>query len=757
MNVEQLIKSMTLEEKASLCSGSDFWHTQPIERLGIPAMMVSDGPHGLRKQSDESDHLGINDSIKAVCFPTGCTAASSFDKELIHEMGKVLGNECQAEGVGVILGPAMNIKRSPLCGRNFEYFSEDPYLSSNMASAQIKGIQSMNIGTSVKHFLANNQEHRRMTSDSRVDIRTLREIYLASFETAVKEARPWTVMCSYNVVNGVYASENPIYLTDVLRGEWGFEGFVVSDWGAVNNRVEGLKAGLELEMPSSGGLKDKEIVEAVRGGDLDEAILDEAARRLLNIVDKFFSNRDESAVFDRDADHAKARMIAGESMVLLKNDGVLPLDKSVKAAYIGEFAKKPRFQGGGSSHINTHKIDNAVDIAIEAGLNVTYAKGYDVIADTVDEALIAEACRAAKEAEIAVIFAGLPDSYESEGYDRSHMSLPESHNVLIQRVLEVQPNVVVVLHNGSPVEMPWANEVKGILEAYLAGQAVGGACVDILYGDVNPSGKLAESFPVKLEDNPSYLFYLGEKDVVEYREGVFVGYRYYDKKAMDVLFPFGHGLSYTSFEYSNLSIDKTDIEDTDVLTLSLDVTNTGKVFGKEAVQLYVNPSETGKVIRPVRELKGFEKVGLEPGQKTRVSFKLDKRSFAYFNMDLNDWLVENGTHGIEVGSSSRDIRLKTSVNVTSTLEIKRDYHLNSTLGDLMEDEKASTVLAPYMQALNEVFGGSEAESDLESSAITEEMKMAMIKDLPVRNLISFSSGKVNQDQLLGMLNQINSL
>ncbi len=757
MNVEQLIKSMTLEEKASLCSGSDFWHTEPIERLGVPAMMVSDGPHGLRKQADESDHLGVNESIKAVCFPTGCTVASSYDRELINEMGQVLGNECQAEGVGVILGPAMNIKRSPLCGRNFEYFSEDPYLSSNMASAQIKGIQSKNIGTSVKHFLANNQEHRRMTSDSRVDMRTLREIYLASFETAVKEAQPWTVMCSYNVVNGVYASENPLYLTDVLRGEWGFEGFVVSDWGAVNDRVEGLKAGLELEMPSSGGLKDKEIIDAVRSGDLDEAILDEAARRLLNIVDKFFSNRDESAVFDRDADHAKARKIAGESMVLLKNDKVLPLSKTSKAAFIGEFAKKPRFQGGGSSHINTHKVDSAVDIALEAGLSVTYAKGYDVIADSVDEALISEACQAAKAAEVAVIFAGLPDSYESEGYDRTHMSLPESHNVLIQRVLEVQPNVVVVLHNGSPVEMPWADEVKGILEAYLAGQAVGGACVDILYGDVNPSGKLAESFPVKLEDNPSYLFYLGEKDVVEYREGVFVGYRYYDKKKMDVLFPFGHGLSYTSFEYSNLQLDKTAMDDTDQVKVTLDVTNTGDVFGKEAVQLYVTPSNAGQAIRPVRELKGFDKVGLEPGQKATLTFTLDKRSFAYFNMDMNDWLVESGTYGIEVGASSRDIRLKASLDLTSTVEMKRAYHLNSTLGDLMEDEKASAVLAPYMQALNELFGGSEAESDIETSAITEEMKMAMIKDLPVRNLISFSSGKVTKDQLLDMLGQVNAL
>ncbi len=577
------------------------------------------------------------------------------------------------------------------------------------------------------------------------------------FETAIKETQPWTVMCSYNVVNGVYASENPLYLTDILRGEWGFEGFVVSDWGAVNNRVEGLKAGLELEMPTSGGFTDQEIVEAVKKGELDEAIVDEAARRILNIVDKYYSHKDETAVFDRDVDHAKARKIAGDSMVLLKNNGILPLSKESKVAFIGEFSKKPRFQGGGSSHINAHKIDNALNIALEAGFDVEFAKGYDTIADKVDEALIAEACEVAKKAEVAVIFAGLPDFYESEGYDRTHMALPKNQDVLIQRVSEAQPNVVVVLHNGSPVEMPWVGDVKGILEAYLSGQAVGGACVDILYGDVNPSGKLAESFPIRLEDNPSYLFYLGEKDVVEYREGIFVGYRYYDKKAMDVLFPFGHGLSYTSFEYSNLQLDKSSMEDTDVLTVSFDVTNTGDVFGKEAVQVYVTPSDAGQAIRPIRELKGFDKVDLKPGEKATLTFTLDKRAFAYFNTDINDWLVESGNYGIQIGASSRDIRLEGSVNVTSTVQIKQEFHFNSTLGDLLANEKAKTVIEPYLQALNELFSGGEAESDIESSAITDEMKLAMIKDLPIRNLISFSSGKVTKEQLLGMLNQINAL
>lgn len=755
MDINKLIQEMTLEEKASLCSGSDFWHTQAIERLGIPAMMVSDGPHGLRKQDTESDHLGINDSIKAVCFPTGVTVASSYDKELIHEMGTILGNECQAEGLGVLLGPAMNIKRSPLCGRNFEYFSEDPYLSSTMAAAQIKGIQSQNVGTSIKHFLANNQEHRRMTSDSVVDERTLREIYLASFETAVKEAKPWTVMCSYNKINGTYAAENHYVLTQVLRNEWGFDGFVVSDWGAVNDRVLGVKAGMDLEMPSSGGFNDRKIVAAVEKGELSMEVLDENVRRVLNIVDRHFTNRNTEAVFDRDADHEKARRIATESMVLLKNEGVLPLNKASKIAFIGEFAKNPRFQGGGSSHINCHKVSNAVDSALACGYEVSYAKGYDLIKDQVDSNLIDEACQSAQAADVAVLFVGLPDAYESEGYDRSHMSLPESHNALINAVAAVQKNLVVVLHNGSPVEMPWISEVKGVLEAYLAGQAVGAAVVDLLFGDVNPSGKLAESFPIRLEDNPSYLFYVGEKDTVEYREGVFVGYRYYDKKKINVLFPFGHGLSYTNFEYSDLKLSASTIKDSDELIVSVNVTNVGEVFGKEVVQVYVNPSDKGIAIRPIRELKAYEKVALAPKETKTVQFTLSKRSFAYYHVGIKDWYVESGNYGIEIGASSRDIRLSTEVEVESTTEIPMTYHLNCTIGDLMSDPKASQAIAPFIKSMEAVFGGvEESEGGAASGAITEEMKMAMIMDLPIRNLISFSQGQVSEEMLLQMLNSI---
>jgi len=753
MNINTLIESMTLEEKASLCSGVDFWHTQPIERLGIPAMMVSDGPHGLRKQDLSGDHLGINDSIKAVCFPTGCTVASSFDKELIHDMGKTLGNECQAEGVGVLLGPAMNIKRSPLCGRNFEYFSEDPYVSSTMAAAQIKGIQSQKVGTSIKHFLANNQEHRRMTSDSLVDERTLREIYLASFETAVKEAKPWTVMCSYNKINGTYAAENHRFLTEILRDEWGFDGFVMSDWGAVNNRVEGVKAGMDLEMPSSGGANDRKIVEAIKKGELSMDVLDENVSRILRIVDRSFTDNNTVATFDLDADHEKARIIARESMVLLKNESVLPIQKTAKVAFIGEFAKNPRFQGGGSSHINCHKISDALECGKRRGLEISYAQGYDLNNDHVDERLIDEACQLAKDVEVVVLFVGLPDAYESEGYDRKHMLLPENHNALIQSVAEVQENVIIVLHNGSPIEMPWISKVKGVLESYLAGQAVGEAVVDILFGDANPSGKLAESFPLKLEDNPSYLFYRGEKDKVEYREGIFVGYRYYDKKKMNVLFPFGHGLSYTSFEYTNLRMSHTSIDDSQLLEISIDVTNIGSVSGKEVVQVYVNPSDKGIAIRPVRELKGYDKISLEPKETKTLRFLLDKRAFAYYNVDIKDWYVESGNYGIEVGASSRDIRLSAKVEVISTQIIPNVFNLNSTIGDLLEDPKASQVIMPYMNALDAIFSSAKEESAAEK-AITDEMKVAMLRDLPIRNLVSFSQGQISEEALLSAISSI---
>ena len=751
--LQELIGKMTLEEKASLCSGADFWHTESVERLGIPAMMVSDGPHGLRKQDQEADHLGVNDSIKAVCFPAGCGTAASFNRELITGMGEVLGEECQADGVGVILGPAVNIKRSPLCGRNFEYYSEDPMVASEMAGALIKGVQSKNVGTSIKHFLANNQETRRMSSSSEVDERTLREIYLAAFEGAVSSQKPWTVMCSYNKINGTYAAEHKEALTDILRGEWGFDGFVVSDWGAVNNRVPDLEAGLDLEMPASGGINDKQIVDAVKEGRLEESVLDRAVERILNIVYRFEENRNDSAVFDRDKDHEYAKKVAEETIVLLKNeDGLLPLSEKEEIAFIGKYARQPRFQGGGSSHINSHKVTGAWDVVKDWG-NITFAEGYGDQEDVTDEALIAEAVEKAGKAKAAVIFAGLPDAFESEGFDRSHMGMPNCQNELINRVAAVQPNTIVVLHNGSPVEMPWADQVKGIVEAYLSGQAVGAAVVDILFGKVNPSAKLPETFPYKLEDNPSYLYYLGEGDKVEYREGVFVGYRYYDTKKMDVRFPFGYGLSYTTFAYSNLKLSAAQIKDTDTLTVSVDVTNTGSMAGKEVVQLYVSDVES-TVIRPVKELKGFDKVDLQPGETKTVTFTLGKRAFAYWNTQIHDWHVESGEFRILVGKSSRDIQLEETVTVESTVKLPVHFTLDSTFGDLMQDKKAREILEPMMKL--DMVGGQEEDSDVAASAISSEMMEAMMKYMPLRGVLSFSSGKVSLEQLQGLLDQLNA-
>lgn len=751
--LKALISQMTLEEKASLCSGADFWHTKSIERLGVPASMVSDGPHGLRKQDEKADHLGVNESIKAVCFPAGCGTAASFNRELITEMGEVLGNECQAEGVSVILGPAVNIKRSPLCGRNFEYYSEDPFVASQMAGALIKGIQSKNVGTSIKHFLANNQETRRMSVTAEADERTLREIYLAAFESAVTEQKPWTVMCSYNRINGLYAAENKRYLTDVLRKEWGFDGYVVSDWGAVNKRVEDLEAGLDLEMPSSQGVNDKLIVEAVKNGSLQEEVVDRAVERILNIVYRFEENRDRTAVFDKDKDHEAARKVAEETIVLLKNEDILPLSEDKKIAFIGKYARLPRYQGGGSSHINSHKVTGALEAAA-GNANVIYAQGFNDDKDEADDQLFAEALETARKADVAVIFAGLPEAFESEGFDRTHMSMPDCQNLLIEKIAEVQPNVVVVLHNGSPVEMPWISKVKGVLEAYLGGQAVGAAEYDILFGKVNPSAKLPETFPLQLSDNPSYLNFPGERDKVEYKEGIFVGYRYYDKKKMNVLFPFGYGLSYTSFAYSDLKLSAEKIKDTEEAVVTVNVKNTGNMTGKEVVQLYVADEES-TVIRPIKELKGFEKVELKPGETKTITFRLNKRSFAYFNTDIHDWHVESGRFFIMIGKSSRDIVLRAELYVESTVELPVNYTTDSTLGDILKDPKAAEVVRGLFTG-NTLTGDNADEGSASAEAMSEEMMEAMMCYMPLRGVLSFGGNKgLDMEKLQKLVDKLN--
>lgn len=749
-DLKSLISQMTLEEKAGMCSGLDFWHLKGVERLGIPSVMVSDGPHGLRKQDDKADHLGINDSIKAVCFPPACLSACSFDRDLMHTFGTAVGKEAQATDVSVVLGPAVNIKRSPLCGRNFEYYSEDPYLAGEIAAAFIQGVQSQNAGTSIKHFAANNQEFNRMSNSSEVDERTLREIYFPAFETAVKKAQPQTVMCSYNQLNGTYASEHPWLLTDVLRDEWGFEGYVMSDWGAVNDRVAALKAGLELEMPSSNGVNDAEIVKAVKEGTLDESVLDLAVERILRIIFHWTDHREEQP-FTLEEDHLLAQHIAEESMVLLKNEDILPLGADEKIVFIGGFAKTPRFQGGGSSHINSFKVDNALDFASKIG-NVDYAKGFPSDRDLYDEALAKEATAKAAEADKAVIFAGLPDSFESEGYDRQHMKLPDCQNRLIKEILRVQPNTVIVLHNGSPVEMPWLSEVKGVLEAYLGGQAGGSAVANILFGKANPSGKLAETLPIKLADNPAHLNF-GDGVKTFYQEGIYVGYRYYDAKEMEVAFPFGHGLSYTTFAYGNLTTDKAEMNGSDTLTVSVDVTNTGHLAGKETVQLYVRDL-TGACRRPDKELKGFEKVTLEPGETKTVSITLDKRSFAWYNTELKDWYAANGTYELLIGASSRDIRLTSQIQMTGSRPLPLNLHLNSTLGELLADERTKEYGIRLKNKMVQFFGASSAD-DAANTAISDEMNDAMATSMPLRNLVSF--GLCSKEEIQQTLDELKKI
>lgn len=691
MRFDELIDQMTLQEKASLLSGDGWWKTRAIERLGIPSVYVADGPHGLRIQDDSVKKPG--DSRRAVCFPSGTGLASSFNREMIYEVGTVLGEECKNEVVDVVLGPALNMKRSPLCGRNFEYMSEDPYLAGQMASSYVKGIQSTGTGVSIKHFAANNQEKHRMTVSAIIDERAFREIYLAAYEEIVKSAAPDTVMCSYNKINGVYSSENPKLLNDILRDEWGFEGLVMSDWGAVCDRVKGVPAGLDLEMPGSWGINEEKLIEAVVQGDLDEEALDNAVLRVLKLVDKhtgFLSentgNKADSRVrtgFDYAADHKKARRFAREAMVLLKNEGALPLNKDEKILFVGEFAEKPRIQGGGSSHVHCAKIVGALK-ASERYAQVDYAQGYDLKDEKNDEFLIEEALEKAEKADKVVIFAGLPDSYEYESADRKNMRMPKSQNKLIREIGKINKNTIVVLHNGSPVEMPWVKCVNSILEAYLGGEASGEAVADLLFGAANPSGKLAETFPVKLSDNPSFNNFPGEM-TVEYRESIFIGYRYYDKVAKEVLFPFGHGLSYTTFEYSDIKLDKNDKN----VKVSFKLKNTGAVAGAEAAQVYVR-MKNSKTYRPVQELKGFEKLYLEPGEEKEISIELNERAFAYYNTKLADWYVEPGDYCICVGSSSRDIRLNAEIRLDNPVSAEPEFTAEQLPGYFSGDPAAIT-------------------------------------------------------------------
>ena len=758
LNIEEILNQMTLEEKASLCSGADSWHTEAIERLGLPAVMLSDGPHGLRKQDETTYQIGPDESIKAVCFPTASAMACSFDRELIYKVGTALGEECQSEDINVLLGPGINMKRSPLCGRNFEYYSEDPYLAGELGAAFVNGVQSQGAGTSLKHFAANNQEWRRMSISSEMDERTLREIYLAAFENVVKKAQPWTIMCSYNRINGTYSCENGWLLNKVLRDEWGFKGLVMTDWGAMNNRVEAIKAGLDLEMPSSHGETDKLIVAAVKDGRLKEEVLDKAVKRVLELADKSVTNKKQNT-YNKEEHHSLVKNTAINSAVLLKNNGILPLSGNEKIAIIGKFADVPRIQGGGSSHINCFKTESALE-ALGDKYNYTYSQGYNTDKDETDNALLEEAVKNAAAADVAVIFAGLPDSFESEGFDRTHLDMPECQNHLIEEIYKVQKNIVVVLHNGSPVLMPWLGKAGAVLEMYLAGQASGAAAIDLLFGRANPSGKLAETFPLRLEDNPSYLDFPGSRDKVHYREGIFIGYRYYDKRNMDVLFPFGHGLSYTTFRYSNISIEKDGVItnncpvtlklcDTDKIKVYVDITNTGNMAGAEIVQLYIK-NFIGLENRPEKELKNFDKVFLEPGETKTACMELDFRSFAYYNETLQDWFVESGTYGILTGASSRDIRCSCDIEIMASQKLPFHACDTTTCKDV-------ELFAKDSSPLDEMLLKSKADEKNRTGTdeeIINQLKTAF-EETPIHSILSFSGKALKYEDIQTALKKLN--
>jgi beta-glucosidase len=716
-DVESIIARMTLEEKAALCTGASKWTTTPVERLGVPEMFVADGPHGVRREPDI--HAVARGSLPATCFPTASCSASTWDVDLLRQMGEALAEECIALNVDVVLGPGVNMKRSPLCGRNFEYFSEDPYLAGEMAVSLIDGVQSKGVGTSLKHYAANNQEFERFSISAEVDERTLREIYLAAFEKAVKEAEPWTVMCSYNKVNGVLASEHGTLMTEILKEEWGYDGLVVSDWGAVRDRVASLKAGLDLEMPGPQHRRVKDVVEAVRAGEVAEATLDESARRILGIVFKA-RQTPKGGTFDAEAHHDLAHKVASEGMVLLKNDPLpqngrlLPLKDRQRIAVIGRSAQEAYFQGGGSSHINPTKVDVPFEElqSRTEGAELMYAEGYPAD-DAFRQDLLDEAVELAQAADVALLFVALPARKESEGYDRADLDLTGQQVALIQAVARAQPKAVVVVNSGAPVAMSdWIDAVPAILQGWMMGQAGGGALADILFGRANPCGKLAETFPLKLTDTPAYLNWPGGAGRVRYGEGLFIGYRYYDAKQMPVLFAFGHGLSYTAFAYSNPAVSAQTFRDVDGLTVKVDVTNTGELAGKEIVQVYVRDRESG-LVRPEKELKGFAKVALEPGETKTVSIKLDFRAFAYYHPEYKQWITEDGDFEILIAASAADIRHRLAVTLESTLDLPCILNAESTMREWMADPRGSQAFGPYYAhvaaQIQRRFGGGDGE------------------------------------------------
>jgi len=785
MKYQEIIAKMRLSEKIALCSGASYWRTKAFDKYGIPSIVMTDGPHGLRKVIAAEDSLGDEVSHNATCFPTASMTACSWDRDLLQELGQALAEEALKEQVSIILGPGVNIQRNPLCGRNFEYFSEDPYLAGAMGAAWIQGVQSKGIGVSLKHFAGNSQENFRMTSDSLIDERALREIYLPAFEKAVQAARPATVMCAYNKLNGTYCSDHYYLLREILRGEWGFKGVIISDWGGMNDRVKAFEAGCDLEMPGGVGFYDAEVLAAVSKGELAEERIDECLDRLLELVYTADANKIDNAVYDVEAHHQLARKIAAQSAVLLKNqDQILPINRQQKIAVIGAMAKTPRYQGAGSSLVNPTRLSSALDGFAELGFAVSYHPGY-LLQGVGSDALLEEAVNGAKNCDVAVVFAGLTAEYETEGLDRSTLSMPESHNELIRRVAAVQPNTVVVLAGGAPVEMSWVSNVKAVLNMFLSGQAGGLAAADLLSGNVNPCGKLAATYPIRYVDVPSAGFYEEGGRQAQFRESIYVGYRYYDKAGKDVLFPFGHGLSYTTFEYRDLILSRDEMRTSDELKVGATIKNSGDQDGAEIVQLYIGDRASG-IFRPEKELRDFTRIFLRAGEEKRVEFEVDSSAFSCYDPKTGNWIVPQGEYQISIGASSRDIRLQARITVhgasidhanasisawyrqpagkvsSSEFETilgrpiepvkpsrKGEYSLSSTFQEMRESPVIRMVMRYYMNILMKSFDSPDPSDP------NFRMVMEGFKNSPLKNLVVMSKGVFSPAIARGLVDMAN--
>ena len=774
---QDIISKMTLEEKCYFLSGKDFWTTRTVEHAGVPSITLSDGPHGIRKQEGAGDQLGLNGSVPATCFPTAATMANSWDPELGEELGRCLGEEAAVQNVSVLLGPGMNMKRSPLCGRNFEYFSEDPYLAGKIAAGYIRGIQSKGVSACPKHFAANNTELRRQASDSVVDERTFREIYLTAFEIAVKEAKPKSIMSAYNMINGVYANENAHLLQEILRDEWGFDGFVVSDWGSCNDYTDGVRAGANLEMPTTAGDSGNQLVKAIYDGRIAEREVDQRVDELLDVVlaTRAACDAVKGSQFDVEAHHAMAMKASEQSVVLLKNEGnILPLAKGSKVAVIGDFADTPRYQGAGSSVVNPTKLDSTMGVIGSFDLNVVgFEKGYPRVGKG-DPAMVAAAAELAKQADYVLLYLGLDEISESEGLDRSHMKLPQSQVELLGAVSQANANVIVVMSAGSAVEMPWLDQCKGLVHGYLCGQAGASAVLKVILGDVNPSGKLSETYPISYEDVPSAPYFPAKERTVEYREGLYIGYRYFETANVPVLFPFGYGLSYTTFAYSDLKV--TDKKATFTLT------NTGDRDGAEVAQLYVSAQCKG-VYRPVKELKGFQKVFLKAGESKQVTIELDDKAFRYFNVKTNKFEIEPGVYDILIGASVADIKLSGSVQLKGTAaplpykmaelpsyasgQIKNvsDEEFTKLLGHAIPDGHWSGTLQ-MNDAICQLYYAKSLKARLVWKVLTHllnksiekgkpDLNITFIYNMPFRAIGKMAGGMVSQEMCEGIVTIVN--